>query len=82
MGKVDDAAGARASRPQSRAFAWRASPIKGLQEYASHHNQDLRDYRIFRIRPARVFDGQALIRIRLVGIYGYGEKRKLGEAKS
>ena len=38
--------------------------------------------RIFRIRQARVFDGQALIRIRLDRISSYGEKRKLGEVKS
>ena len=40
---------------------------------ASYQNQDLRDYRIFRILPARVFDWQALIRIRLGEISGYGE---------
>ena len=33
----------------------------------------------FRIRPARGFDGQALIRMRLVGILGYGENRELGD---
>ena len=37
---------------------------------------------IFRIRPARVFDGQALIRICLGGNSGYGEKRESGEVKS
>jgi len=54
----------------------------GLQWQVSCQNQDLRDYRIFRIRPARVFDGQALIRMRLVRISCYGEKRKLGEMTS
>jgi len=54
----------------------------GLQGRVSCQNQDSRDYRIFRIRPARAFNGQALIRIRLDGISGYGEKRKLGEVKS
>ena len=54
----------------------------GLRGQASRQNQDLRDYRIFRILPARVFNRQALVRIRLVRICGYGEKRKLGEAKS
>ena len=37
---------------------------------------------IFRIRPARAFDGQALIHIRLGWISGYGEKRKQDETKS
>ena len=53
-----------------------------LQGRVSCPNQDLRDYRIFRIRPARVFGGQALIRIRLGGISSYGENRNLGEVKS
>ena len=55
---------------------------KWLAGAASCQNQDLRDYRIFRILPARVFKRQALIRVCLGGIFGYGEKRKPGEAKS
>ena len=39
----------------------------------------MRDYGIFRIIPARVFDRQALIRIRIGGIFCYGEKRGVGE---
>ena len=48
----------------------------------SCQNQDLLDYRILRIPPARVFDLQALIRIPLGWISDYGEKRKMDEAKS
>ena len=59
----------------------RRLPIKDLLARASCQNQDLRDYRIFRILPAR---------LRLVGAYPYsswrefscGEKRNLGETKS
>ena len=32
--------------------------------FASRQNQDLRDYRIFRIRSSRVFDGQSFTHIR------------------
>ena len=44
------------------------SHFTGLRRRASRQNQDLRDYRIFRILPTRVFDGRALVRIRLGGI--------------
>ena len=54
-----------------------ASPIKGLQGQVSYQNQDFQDS-----SGARVFDGQALIRIRLGWISSYGEKRRLGEVKS
>ena len=54
-------------------------PSMGLR---ACQNQDLRGYRIFfRILPAPVFDRQALIRIRLGGISGYGEKGELGESE-
>ena len=59
-----------------------AGGTPALPGAASRQNQDLRDYRIFRIRQARVFDRQALIRNRMGGICGYGEKRNSGEAKS
>ena len=49
---------------------------------ASRQNQDLRDYRILRIHPARVFANQALAHIPLGEISGYGKKRKPGETKS
>ena len=42
-------------------------------------NQDSRDYRIFRIFPARLWLASASSRIRLGGISGCGEKRNLGE---
>ena len=45
-------------------------------------NQDLLDYRIFRILPARVFDRQALIYILIDGIFGCGESAGCGETKS
>ena len=50
-----------------------------MRGQASRQNQDLRDYRIFRILTARVFKRQALTRICIGGISGCGEKRRLGE---
>ena len=46
----------------------------GLRAGASRQKQDLRDYGIFRILTA-------LVRIRLGGIFGCGETRKMGETK-
>ena len=46
----------------------------GSAGYRPHprQNQDLRDYRIFRILTARVFsDGQALARVRIGWFFGY-----------
>ena len=73
--------GARASRPQSRVCALALSH-KGLIG-----GRFLVRIRIFRIIGFsgfawRVFDRQALTRIRLGGISYYGENGKLGEVKS
>ena len=61
---------------------WSIEEIRKNPWQVSCQNQDSLDYMIFRIRPARVFDRQALTRIRPGGISGYGEKRKQGEVKS
>ena len=45
-------------------------------------NQDFQDYWIFRIRPARVSDSQALVDIRIGGVSSRGEKRNPCETKS
>ena len=65
-------------------FTSRHSRESGKPEgHASYQNQDLLDYRVFRIPPgARIFHRQALVYIPLGGISGYGEKRKPGEAQS
>ena len=42
---------------------------------SSCQNQDLRDYGIFRILAERVLGWRARVRIRICGIFGYGEKR-------
>ena len=55
---------------------WRKA--RGGQE-TSCQNQDLRDYRIFRIILARLRPDKRLIHIRIGGIFCYGEKRRLGE---
>ena len=52
--------------------------MSGRYESPICQNRDLRDYGIFRILPARVFDRQSLIGIHLGGVSGYGEKRELG----
>ena len=46
--------------------------MAGLRTGASRQNQDLRDYRIFRILTA-------LVCIWLGGIFGWGETRKTGD---
>ena len=56
--------------------------FSGFSRRVFCQNQDLWDYRIFRIPPARMFDSQALIHIPLGGILDYGDKRKVGEPKS
>ena len=75
----------RAGRPRSRDASLPVIPAKAGTQSATdaaaapRQNQDLLDYRIFRILSARVPNRQSLIHIPLGEISGCGEKRKLGK---